>query len=93
MSVPDLLDRMREGKEVLCLSSSAPVAQLVSPSVLRESKADLDWYEAEGRADEWAEPDPNLTWPVSATDADPAGLFTDLPDTEAPTGANREGRA
>ncbi|MGW2328212.1 type VII secretion system-associated protein [Streptomyces sp. NPDC001700] len=47
MSVPDLLDRLAEGKEILFLSSSAPVGQLVTASALRESKADLDRYEAE----------------------------------------------
>ncbi|MFD8380773.1 hypothetical protein ACFV2X_19855 [Streptomyces sp. NPDC059679] len=48
MSVPDLLDRMPEGKEVLFLSSSAPVAQLVEVSVVRSSKADLERFEAAG---------------------------------------------
>ncbi|MFI1330664.1 type VII secretion system-associated protein [Streptomyces sp. NPDC020845] len=48
MSVPDLLDRMPEGKEVLFLSSSAPVAQLVEVSALRSSKADLERFEAAG---------------------------------------------
>lgn len=51
MSVPDLLERLPEGKEVLFLSSSAPVGQLVTVSALREGKADLERYEAEGGED------------------------------------------
>ncbi|MFC4471794.1 type VII secretion system-associated protein [Streptomyces xiangluensis] len=55
MSVPDLLDRLPEGKEILflsssapqLLSSSAPVGQLVTASALREGKAEVDRYEAE----------------------------------------------
>ncbi|MFE5923223.1 type VII secretion system-associated protein [Streptomyces sp. NPDC056468] len=48
MSVPDLLERMPDCEEVLFLSASAPVGQLVTVSALRESKADLERYEAEG---------------------------------------------
>jgi hypothetical protein len=48
MSMPHLLERLPEGKEVLFLSSSAPVGQLVTVSVLRESRAELERYEAEG---------------------------------------------
>ncbi|WP_331752510.1 type VII secretion system-associated protein [Streptomyces chartreusis] len=66
MSVPDLLDQMPEGKEVLFLSSSAPVAQLVEVSVLRSSKADLERYEAEGAA-EWPRPVTSVEWPEPQT--------------------------
>lgn len=80
MSVPDLLDRMPEGKEVLFLSSSAPVAQLVTASALRESKAALDRYEAEGGEDEWPEPDAAVGWPLPETDDGLADLIADMPD-------------
>ncbi|MFD4032260.1 type VII secretion system-associated protein [Streptomyces sp. NPDC058637] len=72
MSVPDLLDRLPEGKEVLFLSSSAPVGQLVTASALRAAKAELETYEREEDLDEWPlEP----SW----GDGVPAS-FTDLPD-------------
>jgi hypothetical protein len=80
MSVPDLLDRLPEGKEVLFLSSSAPVAQLVTASALRESKAELDRYEAEGGEDEWPEPDTAVGWPVPETDDGLADLIANMPD-------------
>ncbi|MFF5566452.1 type VII secretion system-associated protein [Streptomyces sp. NPDC012623] len=73
MFVPDLLDRLPEGKEVLFLSSSAPVGQLVTASALRAGKAELEWYEAEGAADEWP------PGPVPAEE--PPGGGTDLPDS------------
>ena len=72
MFMPDLLDRLPEGKEVLFLSSSAPVGQLVTVSALRAGKAELEQYEAEGAFDEWP--------PASApTDGPPEGI-ADLPD-------------
>ncbi|MFC4472746.1 type VII secretion system-associated protein [Streptomyces xiangluensis] len=80
MSVPDLLDRLPEGKEVLFVSSSAPVAQLVTASALRESKAALDRYEAEGGGDEWPEPDTAVGWPVPETDDGLADLIANMPD-------------
>ncbi|MFF7649523.1 hypothetical protein ACFZCY_06640 [Streptomyces sp. NPDC007983] len=39
MRVPDLLDRLSEDRELVFLSSSAPVAQLVPVSELRVSRA------------------------------------------------------
>ncbi|WP_189876214.1 type VII secretion system-associated protein [Streptomyces bluensis] len=80
MTMPDLLDRLPDGREVLFLSSSAPVAQLVAPSALRAGIADLERYEAEA-AEEWPEPDPSAEWPAPQP---PAGglppLTRDLPD-------------
>ncbi|WP_327234677.1 type VII secretion system-associated protein [Streptomyces sp. NBC_01317] len=51
MSIPALLEKLPAGNEVLFLSSSAPVGQLVTATALRESKADLDRYEPEGADD------------------------------------------
>ncbi|WP_446041411.1 type VII secretion system-associated protein [Streptomyces sp. SID1121] len=51
MSIPTLLKRLPEGNEVLFLSSSAPVGQLVTATTLRNSKSDLDRYEPEAAAD------------------------------------------
>ncbi|GAA2427631.1 hypothetical protein GCM10010191_45680 [Actinomadura vinacea] len=68
-----------EGKEVLFLSSSAPVAQLVEVSALRQSKADLERYEAQA-ADEWPVPGTFSGWPEPETAGDRPGLITDLPD-------------
>jgi hypothetical protein len=48
MFVPDLLERLPEGREVLFLSSSAPVGQLVTATALRESKSFLDSVEGGG---------------------------------------------
>ncbi|WP_051835931.1 type VII secretion system-associated protein [Streptomyces sp. NRRL WC-3549] len=53
MFVPDLVDRLPEGREVLFLSSSAPVGQLVTASALRAAKAELERYEAWGEGDAW----------------------------------------
>ncbi|WDG31553.1 type VII secretion system-associated protein [Streptomyces sp. CA-278952] len=44
MLVPDLLHRLPEGKEVLVLSSSAPVGQLVTPSALLAAQAELEEF-------------------------------------------------
>jgi hypothetical protein len=46
MSPADFLDRLPEGKEVLFLSSSAPVGQLITASALRSGMADLARYKA-----------------------------------------------
>ncbi|MYX76146.1 type VII secretion system-associated protein [Streptomyces sp. SID3915] len=53
MFVPDLLDRLPEGKEVLFLSSSAPVGQLVTADALRAGKAELERYAALEDSDAW----------------------------------------
>ncbi|MFJ1746202.1 type VII secretion system-associated protein [Streptomyces sp. NPDC088116] len=74
MFVPDLLDRLPEGKEVLFLSSSAPVGQLVTASALRAGKAELEQYEAEGAFDEW--PPASASAPAGGP---PEGI-ADLPD-------------
>lgn len=80
MTMPDLLDRLPEGREVLFLSSSAPVAQLVAPSALRAGIADLERYEAEA-AEEWPEPDLSAEWPAPQPPAGGFPPFTgDLPD-------------
>jgi hypothetical protein len=71
MLVPDLLDRMPEGKDVLFLSSSAPVGQLITVSELRSALADLDRYDLEPPEDPWPQP-------LAAGDR--PDLFTDLPD-------------
>lgn len=52
MLIPDLLDRLPAGKELLFLSSSAPVGHLVTPTALRESKTFLDSVKAGERDDE-----------------------------------------
>lgn len=44
--LPDLLDRLPENTEVLFLSSSAPVGQLVTASALRQGVAALERYKA-----------------------------------------------
>ncbi|GAA2327370.1 type VII secretion system-associated protein [Streptomyces kunmingensis] len=72
MSVPALLDRLPEGKEVLFLSSSAPVGQLVTAGSLREAKSDLERYEAEEAADVWSTP-------PAPSGGSPEG-FADVPD-------------
>ncbi|MFJ8391589.1 type VII secretion system-associated protein [Streptomyces sp. NPDC094144] len=53
MFVPELLDRLPPGKEVLFLSSSAPVGQLVTVAELRAGRAELEEYEARESSDEW----------------------------------------
>ncbi|MFH9617331.1 type VII secretion system-associated protein [Streptomyces pratensis] len=81
MFVPDLLDRLPEGKEVLFLSSSAPVGQLVTASALRAGKAELEMYAAEGDLDEWPpEPAPadGASGPFTALPAD--GQAANWPD-------------
>ncbi|MGW1561933.1 type VII secretion system-associated protein [Streptomyces sp. NPDC002144] len=80
MSVPDLLARMPEGKEVLFLSSSAPVGQLVTVSALREAKADLERFEAEGGDLGW--PGPEAVGGLADPEAggDRPRPMTDLPD-------------
>lgn len=60
MSVPDLLDRLPAGKEVLFLSSSAPVGQLVTGDALRAAGAELERFEAEEAA----------AWPPEPATAD-----------------------
>ncbi|MEU5023869.1 type VII secretion system-associated protein [Streptomyces milbemycinicus] len=79
MLVPDLLERLPEGKEVLFLSSSAPVGQLVTVSALRESKADLERYEAEG-GNEWPEPGKADDRPDAITDLPDIAALEDWPD-------------
>jgi hypothetical protein len=79
MSVPDLLERLPEGKEVLFLSSSAPVGQLVTVSALRESKADLERYEAEG-GDELPEPGRADVRPDAITDLPDIAALEEWPD-------------
>ncbi|MEW2396084.1 type VII secretion system-associated protein [Streptomyces sp. NPDC046862] len=90
MSVPDLLERMPEGKEVLFLSSSAPVAHLVEVSALRQSKADLEWYETQA-ADEWPVPGTFSDWPEPETAGHRPGLITDLPDIATAEGGTAPG--
>ncbi|MEU2143456.1 MULTISPECIES: type VII secretion system-associated protein [Streptomyces albovinaceus subgroup] len=58
MLVPDLLDRLPEGKEVLVLSSSAPVGQLVTASALLAAQAELEEFARLEEADAWP---PGLT--------------------------------
>ncbi|MFE0489236.1 type VII secretion system-associated protein [Streptomyces griseoaurantiacus] len=58
MPVTDLLDRLPDGSEVLFLSSSAPVAQLVTGEALRAAVADLGRAAAREEA-----PDPSATTP------------------------------
>ncbi|MFE1246549.1 type VII secretion system-associated protein [Streptomyces sp. NPDC058735] len=53
MFVPDLLDRLPEGKEVLFLSSSAPVGQLVTAGALRAAMAELERFAALDDFDAW----------------------------------------
>ncbi|MFJ9110876.1 type VII secretion system-associated protein [Streptomyces sp. NPDC102283] len=53
MLVPDLLDRLPEGKEVLVLSSSAPVGQLVTASALLAAQAELEEFARLEEADAW----------------------------------------
>lgn len=53
MSVPELLERLPAGKDVLFLSSSAPVGQLVTVTELRAGRAELEEYEAQEPLDEW----------------------------------------
>lgn len=53
MFVPGLLDRLPPGKEVLFLSSSAPVGQLVTVTELRAGRAELEEWEARDSLDEW----------------------------------------
>ncbi|WP_371629944.1 type VII secretion system-associated protein [Streptomyces sp. NBC_00341] len=53
MSVPELLDRLPPGREVLFLSSSAPVGQLVTVAELRAGRAELEEYEAQEPPDTW----------------------------------------
>ncbi|NEA68404.1 type VII secretion system-associated protein [Streptomyces sp. SID12488] len=79
MSVPALLERLPEGREVLFLSSSAPVGQLVTVSALRESKADLERYEAEG-GDEFPEPGRSAARPDAVTDLPDIATLEDRPD-------------
>ncbi|MFJ1600510.1 type VII secretion system-associated protein [Streptomyces sp. NPDC088261] len=45
MSIPALLKKLPADNEILFLSSSAPVAQLVTATALRQSKSDLDRYD------------------------------------------------
>ncbi|WP_432037041.1 type VII secretion system-associated protein [Streptomyces cucumeris] len=71
MFVPDLLDRLPEGKEVLFLSSSAPVGHLITVSDLRSAMADLKRYEAEDEGER-----PSMT---TVGDGQRGGI-TDLPD-------------
>ncbi|MFF7391172.1 type VII secretion system-associated protein [Streptomyces scabiei] len=80
MPVHELLDRLPEGREVLFLSSSAPVARVVKASSLRESKAELDRYEAERDGDGWPEPDTAAVWPVPETDDGLADLIASMSD-------------
>ncbi|WP_098011801.1 type VII secretion system-associated protein [Streptomyces sp. sk226] len=53
MLVPDLLGRLPEGKEVLVLSSSAPVGQLVTASALLAARAELEEFARLEEADAW----------------------------------------
>ncbi|GHH96297.1 type VII secretion system-associated protein [Streptomyces capillispiralis] len=64
MPVTDLLDRLPDGSEVLFLSSSAPVAQLVTEDALRAAAAVVE--RAAGESDE--------EWVPSAPGLRPAGL-------------------
>ncbi|PNV32604.1 hypothetical protein C1708_10030 [Streptomyces sp. DH-12] len=50
MPVPDLVDRLPEGREVLFLSSSAPVSQLVSADALRAAMAEVRRHEEQDDA-------------------------------------------
>ncbi|WP_455356474.1 type VII secretion system-associated protein [Streptomyces sp. SYSU K217416] len=80
MLVPDLLDRLPEGKEVLFLSSSAPVGQLVTANALLAAKAQLEGYAAQGEFDEWPpEPAPAGDSPED-TDPPATGSAEDWPD-------------
>lgn len=53
MLVPDLLDRLPEGKEVLVLSSSAPVGQLVTASALLAARTELEEFARLEEAEAW----------------------------------------
>ncbi|MFJ4896071.1 type VII secretion system-associated protein [Streptomyces sp. NPDC088788] len=52
MFLPDLLELLADGKEVLVLSSSAPVGQLVSVRALLAARAELEEFAAR-EADAW----------------------------------------
>lgn len=93
MSVPDLLDRLPEGKEVLFLSSSAPVGQLVTASALRAAKAELDSYAAEEDLDDWPlEPAWGGGAFASHTDLPDIGPTGDRPDLTTTEERERSGR-
>lgn len=52
MSVPDLLERLTDDREIIVLSASAPIAQIVAPDVLRAAYADLRQWKAEQPAED-----------------------------------------
>ncbi|MEU5717326.1 type VII secretion system-associated protein [Streptomyces sp. NPDC020403] len=84
MSVPDLLDRLPEDKEVLFLSSSAPVGQLVTASALRSAMAELERYAALDDVEAWP-PEPAPAGGVFGAGADQSdtGPTDDWPDFTA----------
>ncbi|MGW2213076.1 type VII secretion system-associated protein [Streptomyces sp. NPDC001781] len=81
MFVPDLLDRLPEGKEVLFLSSSAPVGQLVTAGALRAAMAELERFAALEEADAWPPaPAPAAGTPEARADRRDAGPADDWPN-------------
>ncbi|WP_069169333.1 type VII secretion system-associated protein [Streptomyces griseus] len=81
MLVPDLLDRLPEGKEVLFLSSSAPVGQLVTADALRAAMAELERFAALDDFDAWPpEPAPADGAPGTGVDQQDTGAGEDWPD-------------
>lgn len=92
MPVTDLLDRLPDGSEVLFLSSSAPVAQLLTGQALRAAVADLDRAAAREEARAPSAPAPRPAGPEdlrrlerssageTARERVPAGTPAEAPD-------------